>query len=499
MSDFVLVESPTNDEFSTDETIASGTISAKDEQTASTFERDETKQNFKSRLAFVNAHPFVRSSVTDKIYGCMIGSALGDAIGLYTEFLPKHACDTIYTSRKFSLVNPVTEVYADTHRLRFATRAWTDDTDQALLILLSYLQHPSDLTNLPQDFAHRLHIWISHGLLALDRPPCGIGALVSSVVLAPTYLEDPASAATATWLKSGRNVAPNGSLMRTHPIGVIGVGMSESETLNLAATVSKITHADPRCTISVLVAVGLIRGFLRGEVRCEEHIDGVVASAYLYVLSSPALMSPSPNEPHIFEQAGGIPLHLSRSELSRHVVAASFDELDLDNRKEMGYVYKCLGSAVLCLRKCMRATGASLAPSKTASPIPSQVLFEDIMTELVMQGGDADTNGAVAGALMGAYLGHAYLPAHWATGLAHREWLDAKVLRLCKVMGVLEGEVRDEADEAPDVGKGLMSKSELEARDRAMLIGIMERKRVRDEQDRRKQGQTKSFAAWFGS
>ncbi|KAJ4353557.1 uncharacterized protein N0V89_005287 [Didymosphaeria variabile] len=451
MSDFVLVESPTNDEFPTDENTANGATSTKDEQTAPTLKPDGKNKISKSRLAFLDAHPFVRSSVTEKIY------------------------------------------------VRFAPRAWTDDTDQALLILLSYLQRPSNPTNLPQDFAHRLHIWTSHGLLALNRPPCGIGALVSSIVKTPTYLEDPASAATATWLKSGRNVAPNGSLMRTHPIGIIGVVMSEFETFDLAATVSKTTHADPRCTVSVLVVVALIRGLLRGEVRCEEHIDGAIASAYGYVLSSPALISPSPDEPHIFEQAGGIPLHLSRSELSRHVVAASFDELDLDDRREMGYVYKCLGSAILCLRKCMRATGASLSPSKTASPIPSQALFEDIMTELIMQGGDANTNGAVAGALMGAYLGHAYLPAHWATGLAHREWLDEKILRLCKVIGVLEGEVREEADEQPDCGKGLMSTAELEARDRAMLLGIMERKRIRQEQERKKDGQSKGFAAWFGS
>jgi hypothetical protein len=29
-------------------------------------------------------HPFIRSTVQDKILGVMFGSALGDAIGLYT-------------------------------------------------------------------------------------------------------------------------------------------------------------------------------------------------------------------------------------------------------------------------------------------------------------------------------------------------------------------------------------------------------------------------------
>ena len=67
-------------------------------------------------LSFIDQHPFVRQAVVDRVYGCIIGSALGDAIGLYTEFLPKTACERLYPDRKFSLVEPTTEFYIDTHR-----------------------------------------------------------------------------------------------------------------------------------------------------------------------------------------------------------------------------------------------------------------------------------------------------------------------------------------------------------------------------------------------
>lgn len=70
----------------------------------------------KSDLEFLDLHPFIRQNVLDKVYGCLLGSALGDTIGLYTEFLPKKACESIYKDRKFSLVEPVTEWYSDTHR-----------------------------------------------------------------------------------------------------------------------------------------------------------------------------------------------------------------------------------------------------------------------------------------------------------------------------------------------------------------------------------------------
>jgi hypothetical protein len=74
----------------------------------------------KPDLAFLDLHPFVRQTVLDKVYGCIIGSALGDTIGLFTEFLPKQACETIYKERIFSLVEPITEWYPDSHRSKIS-------------------------------------------------------------------------------------------------------------------------------------------------------------------------------------------------------------------------------------------------------------------------------------------------------------------------------------------------------------------------------------------
>ncbi|KAF2821257.1 hypothetical protein CC86DRAFT_411554 [Ophiobolus disseminans] len=194
-----------------------------------------------SPLAFLDSYTFVRQTVVDKIYGCIIDSALGDTIGLYTEFLTKAKSEKIYKDRKFQLVQPATKLYPDGHR-KFAPCVWTDDTDQALLIILSYLYNYTHvLANTPtktdstasasnslgKDFAARLQIWISQGLLALDRHACGIGALVGSVVDDVKYVGNPTEIATRKWIKTKRKAAPNGSLMRTHPIGVIGVGMSE--------------------------------------------------------------------------------------------------------------------------------------------------------------------------------------------------------------------------------------------------------------------------------
>ncbi|KAF2713086.1 ADP-ribosylglycohydrolase [Pleomassaria siparia CBS 279.74] len=341
---------------------------------------------------------------------------------------------------------------------RFEKCAWTDDTDQALLIILSCLHNHSDpnhLVKLPRNFAARLRIWIERGLLALDRNPCGIGKLVGDVVEAHNYLKHPKDTAVQKWISTKRKVAPNGSLMRTHPIGVICMGLSEQEAWHVATGVGRTTHVDPRCVVACCISVGVIRGLLRGEILIEEHVDQAIERAYEWVLSQPELMNPG-LEPDLTNRE--IRRHLDREEFDKHVYAETLEELKLDSKYKIGYVYKCLGSAILLLRLGMRAV--------EEGHVPSPKIFEDLMVDLIMEGGDADTNGAAAGALLGAFLGRAGLPLHWADGLAHRDWMNSKIERLTVVLGITEGHglltvatgnhpcrIPDEKDEAPYGGK----------------------------------------------
>jgi ADP-ribosyl-[dinitrogen reductase] hydrolase len=56
----------------------------------------------------------------------------------------------------------------------------------------------------------------------------------------------------------------------------------------------------------------------------------------------------------------------------------------------------------------------------------SQDSFESILVDVVNRGGDADTTGAIAGMLAGAYYGSSSIPLHW------RKSLDVKVMLACK-------------------------------------------------------------------
>jgi hypothetical protein len=95
--------------------------------------------------------------------------------------------------------------------------------------------------------------------------------------------------------------------------------------------------------------------------------------------------------------------------------AESLEDLKLDEPGPIGFVYKCLGSAIVLLRTAMRALACR------TDPIAAETLFEELIVDLIMEGGDADTNAAVAGALLGAYLGYANLPSHWTLSLEHKE------------------------------------------------------------------------------
>jgi ADP-ribosylglycohydrolase len=426
-------------------------------------------------LSFLDSHPFVRSTAQDKVYGVIFGSALGDCIGLYTEFLPASAAEKAYPERKFTL-QPPTPFRPDTHRDKFDQAAWTDDTDHSLLILLSYLHNNGEI--LPEDFAARLAIWVREGLRCLDRLPLGIGQTIGIIARKPDFPKAPFDVALDSWLKTGRSNAANGSLMRTHPLGIMCVGFNFEKTVSTAALMSRTTHVDPRCVLACCISTALIRGILRGEVVSEADVDEVLNNCYDWVLSQ--------NDIHNPGLETGLPLEvqnnlLNAQEFRRHVHVHTFAELELDDSQKMGYVYKCLGSAILSLRLAMR------------EKIPAPHTFENIITDLVMQGGDADTNATAAGALLGAWLGFSCLPSEWTDGIKHREWLLKKTENISRLVGISahgrEPEPKDDPDTELYGGKVPMTEQEVSKMEKDLLIKILEKNRDRREEEDKKKGE----------
>lgn len=115
-------------------------------------------------------------------------------------------------------------------------------------------------------------------------------------------------------------------------------------------------------------------------------------------------------------------------------------------------------------------------------PRDSEQLFEEVTVDLMMEGGDADTNTAVACALLCAYVGYAKLPSHWKLGLAHKDWLLFKSLRLAVVSGAISGTMQPEADKAADGRRARMTRIEL--KERFANVIAQNKKRAKDAKQR---------------
>ena len=126
-----------------------------------------------------------------------------------------------------------------------------------------------------------------------------------------------------------------------------------------------------------------------------------------------------------------------QSELGAHL-SADLGALELGDGKAIGYTYKCMGAGFACLRLVSRPAGAGDAKSGPTvhdlnAELPVSVKrarFCEGLRRLIACAGDADTNGAVAGAMMGCFLGYEALPPHLLAGMPHRDWLHEKAEKL---------------------------------------------------------------------
>jgi hypothetical protein len=295
--------------------------------------------------------------------------------------------------------------------------------------------------------------------------------------------------------------------MRTHPLGVICVDKTHGETFRIATEFSLVTHADPRCVVACCISTGLIRGILRGELQSEKDIDAIIEIALEWVTSwqkrgrrfeddpltgtddewvdasvkkeEDEASTDNPNQTDA--QATKFEPPLDRTEFFKYTKAKHFFELELDDSMKMGYVYKSLGAAILALRRAMHESSLSLHAATSSlnkreeeKGTFSRSIFENLITTIVMEGGDADTNACIAGALLGAWLGYNALPPHWRDGIEHLEWLLEKCGALIATVGIDNDSVNgyrgsEDPDTREDGGRGFLSREALEKREMVFM------------------------------
>lgn len=183
----------------------------------------------------------------DKIKGVIFGQAIGDALGLGTEFMSHDEVQRYYPNG----LTRYDQIVQDAHRRRWHKGDWTDDTDMWMCIANALISNSGNvnLTAIAQNFKH----W--H-----NGTPLGCGGHINKVLMMGDYVERPFDCSELWWKLSRGNAAANGALMRTSVLGIL-----PDYNQKMAEDVCRLTHFDPRCIGSCVLICSLIHSEIYGN------------------------------------------------------------------------------------------------------------------------------------------------------------------------------------------------------------------------------------------
>lgn len=308
----------------------------------------------------------------NKAAGALWGLACGDAFGTTLEF-SRPAGGEDFNRR---LRGPHTKMIGG-GAFRVEPGQVTDDTQMATAIAASLLKYDAFI---PSDVAKRYARWRSS---AFD-----IGGQTASAIYRFAEETNPTYAGVNNWLErranGGRGPAGNGSLMRTAPIGVYF--WNNPNALRTASILdSALTHGDPTCMIACAAFNAAIAVFVR-----------------------------SPGAP----RGAGLLEAYKEAGLAAHEIMDRFPELTGSVKTALCEVVTDLGCAMDQDPNMGDMIWAKKGYVRTAFRLAFWELIHsrsylDGIIDCVNRGGDADTNGAIAGALLGAFYGNDEIPTEW--------------------------------------------------------------------------------------
>jgi ADP-ribosylglycohydrolase len=344
--------------------------------------------------------------IAERLQGLVYGQAIGDALGVGGEFHSEHDMRRIYPEG----LSEYEQIRRSSHAGLWEPGEWTDDTEQFLAVLESLLDSgvAEDDVDLG-DMARRFRQWLA-------RDGRGIGNLTFVVLTHECFLEAPHEIARQLWEQRGRRSAPNGAVMRTASLAILPWERDLQAAARTVRAVCELTHADPRCAWSCLVTSFVAACLVRGD----DDIPGACERAM--VCGRALRLDEAAGE----ETRNWIEMALCGERGKGRAIKF------IGHDPGRGYCLKTLyaGLGDLSLGQgpgqgfTMRTMAAGLWAAWHAES------FADGLLPIINSGGDADTNGAVAGALLGARFGGSGLPLRWVEGLVNRERLDAALQRM---------------------------------------------------------------------
>lgn len=304
----------------------------------------------------------------ERFIGCVIGQAVGDALGFPVEGRPP--------ASTASAVTPFPQRFTAHASGLFPPGQYTDDTQMMRAILTSIVEQ-GEVD--PPDIAERfVALWRQGEVVGRGRSTTE--AIERLMVGAP-------------WDEAGTPAprAGNGSAMRTAPIG-LWLYDDPPALAQAAADVSRVTHADPRC-LAGAVAISAAVAY----AATHQRVDTRALLAFVSDLARP--------------------YHAEFARLIERIP----HWLKIDESEAVDQI------RVAGLRAGRRPDWPGISPFVVPTVLISLHAFlrtpDDYAQSLrfvISQGGDVDTTGAITGAISGAFNGLAGLPQNLAHSVTDR-------------------------------------------------------------------------------
>lgn len=237
-----------------------------------------------------------------KMPSCLYGQAIGDAMGLGTEFLSKNEVLKVYPNG----ISKYEDIIQDAHHHRWHKGAWTDDTDMMICIMTAF-----------EDRYFNVHQVARHFKDWFEGEPMDIGDHIYKTLCMSNF-EQSKMCSKLWWELSRKHSAANGALMRTSVVGFAPDNVTE-QTINLQADPLR-----PRCIGSCVIATAIIHNLVWNNSELSYNEIKTIGDKY---------------DERIAEWV----------DIAYHNTYIS--DLDLDELSSIGYTLRTLSAALILYRK----------------------------------------------------------------------------------------------------------------------------------------------------
>ncbi len=286
----------------------------------------------------------------------LIGSAVGDALGVPVEF----------KSRQYLQQNPVTDMMGyGTYNMPPGT--FSEDSSMMFCLAESLCNGYN-----VNDIAEKFQMWMHEGYWTADGEVFDVGISTRKAINRLRVVKNPIEAGSTSESDNG-----NGSLMRILPLAIFTKDLSIDERCEIVKEVSSITHAHNRSVLACIYYIEFALNVLDAENLEEAYLN---TNFWLKLFLEENEIYK--NEFTYFER----------------ILSGKLIDLKEDEIKSTGYVMDSLEASIWCLLH-------------TSS-------YKDCVLKAVNLGHDTDTIACIAGGIAGIYYDAETIPTNWIEQLA---------------------------------------------------------------------------------